>query len=47
MRTALGARSVAELEQNVHAVEARPVPQEILDRLQKIMDASYDMTDSS
>lgn len=34
----MGARSVAEVEQNVRAVEAGPLPQEILDRLQEIAD---------
>ena len=34
----MGARSVAEVEQNVRAVEAGPLPGEILGRLQEIAD---------
>ena len=34
----MGARSVAEVEQNVRSAEAGPLPQEILDRLQEIAD---------
>lgn len=34
----MGARSVAEVEQNVQAIEKGPLPQDLLDRLQEIAD---------
>ena len=34
----MGARSVAEVEQNVRSVEAGPLPQDVLDRIQEIAD---------